>query len=116
MKITNLNLIIKDQDGITPIPNRDPGAKEANLTFRSACSNSLLSSYYDSSGKPEEFKVKMEKYELHKKIRDAKGEVEVSIEELGLLKKWIGYWQPPLICGQCIEHLESSVPADTKKK
>lgn len=114
MFLKDLNFVIKQEDGVTPLQN---GAKEGkpNMTFRDVCANSLLAQFVTEQGKPEDDAVKWSKYELHKKIRDAKGEADLSVEELSLLKKWIGYWQPQLIMGQCYELIDPKGEVKSKK-
>ena len=113
MKITKLNTPIIGEDGVTPIAQEKGG----HMTFRDACIRSMIAVLYDpQSGKPEEDKLKMEKWDIYKAFRDAKGEVELSIEQVAILKKWIGYWQPQLIMGQCWELLESMGVETLKKK
>jgi len=46
------------------------------------------------------------KYEIFKKIRDAKDIVELTVEDVSLIKKAIGKLSPPLIYGQCVELIE----------
>lgn len=70
-------------------------------TLRDACINSLL---VLMDGDTE--KQKLERYEVFKKIRDAKTEVELKAEEIVTIKRSIGKHQPPLILGQCFEMLE----------
>jgi hypothetical protein len=54
----------------------------------------------------EEEQIKMERYEVWKKLRGIKTEVDFSVEELALIKKYIGKFQPPIIMGQCFEMIE----------
>jgi len=77
------------------------GPKGNPLTMREVCINSLL---IPSQGDDE--KLKWERYEIFKKLRDAKDEVELKLEELNIIKKSVGRTQPPLIMGQCFEILE----------
>jgi hypothetical protein len=117
MRITKLNTQLIDDDGVTPFKNASGGP----LVFRDACIRSLSNVVYDpQSGKPEEDKAKLEKWDIYKLFRDSKGFVDLTIEQAALLKKWIGYWQPQLIMGQCYELLESMKDepekAEEKKK
>lgn len=115
MKLKKLNYQIKGMDGITPLPNSNKDATSAIMIFRDICTSSLLSPMFDEAGRPEDFKVKMEKYDLYKLIQSTKGqEIEINIEQAKLLKTVIGYWQPPLIMGQCFEILEAKEPAAEK--
>lgn len=56
-------------------------------------------------------KVKFDKYEIYKKVKDdhPEGDVELTVEEIALIKKCIGQWQPPLILGQAFEMLEGKL-------
>lgn len=57
--------------------------------------------------KDDDEKKKWEKYEIYKKLRDATSEeIDFSVEEVALIKKLIGKYQPQLIMGQCWEMLE----------
>jgi hypothetical protein len=76
--------------------------KGKSLTMRDVCINSLLT---PTQGDDE--KVKWDKYEIYKKLRDAKGEVELKLEELNVLKKCVGKIQPPLLMGQVYDMLEN---------
>lgn len=112
MKITKLNAPMFGEDGITPISPEKGG----NMTFKDVCIRSMIAVIYDERGKPEDDKHKLEKWDIYKLFRDAKGEVELSIEQAAILKKWIGYWQPQLIMGQSYEILESMDDKTAKKK
>lgn len=58
--------------------------------------------------KDDDEKKKWEKYEIYKKLRDATSEeIDFSVEEVALIKKLIGKYQPQLIMGQCWEMLEN---------
>jgi hypothetical protein len=105
MKITKINSVILDVDGIKPLTNPE---KKCNLTVKDVCINSILSTMPDAQGRPEtDEKAKMEKWEIYKLFKDAKGEVELTTEQLNLVKKCVGYWQPPLILGQVYEFIEN---------
>lgn len=71
------------------------------LTLKDVCITSLLQPMNE-----DDEKKKLEKWEIYKKIKDSKDVAELSIEELGIIKKSIGKLQPPLILGQCFELLE----------
>ena len=77
------------------------GDKSKTLTMRDVCINSLLTPVQG-----DDEKIKWEKYEIFKKLRDATDEVELKLEELSLLKKAVGKLQPPLLMGQIWEMLE----------
>ncbi len=88
-----------DVDGITPIQD-----KVGVLTLKQVCIAAILTPI-----EGEEWTKKQEKWDLFKKFRDVDTTqiVEVSIEELKILKDSIGKWYPPLIMGQCFEMLEN---------
>lgn len=71
------------------------------LTLKDVCVSSILT----SAGEDTE-KEKWGKYEIFKKLRSAKEQVELTVEEIVVIKKAIGKLQPPLILGQCFELLE----------
>jgi len=77
------------------------GDKSKTLTMRDVCINSLLTPVQG-----DDEKIKWEKYEIFKKLRDSADEVELKLEELSLLKKAVGKLQPPLLMGQIWEMLE----------
>jgi hypothetical protein len=79
---------------------KDTNGKD--LTVKDVCINALL---IPQSG--DDDKTKWEKYELYKRLKTAKDIVEISAEDIVLLKKAIGKTQPPLIMGQAWEVLES---------
>lgn len=54
----------------------------------------------------EEEHKKLEKYDIFKKIRSKKEEVELKAEEITTIKKMISKFQPQLIVGQCHEMIE----------
>lgn len=85
-------------DGKTPLMNPE---SQSDLTLRDVCINSLLS---PMEGDTEV--TKYEKYELFKRIRTAKLEVEFKVEETAIIKKCIGKFQPPLILGQAFDLIE----------
>ena len=80
------------------------GPDTKDLTVKDVCINALLSPKMDDSEK-----VKWDKYELYKRLKTAKDVVELSAEEIVLLKQAIGKTQPPLIMGQAWEVLESKI-------
>jgi hypothetical protein len=71
------------------------------MTLRDVCITSILSPIQE-----DDQKKKYEKYEIFKKLRDAKEEVILMTEEIAVIKNAIGKLQPPLIMGQCFELLE----------
>jgi len=85
--------------GVDKKPIVKPGAPP--LTLKDVCISSILSPI-----EGDDEKKKFEKYEIFKKIRNGKTEVELKAEEIVVIKKAIGKFQPPLILGQCWEMLE----------
>jgi exonuclease III len=83
----------------------EPLQKEKGLaiTFKDIAIHSILSPVQG-----DDEKKKWDKYEIYRKLQDAKGaEVELKTEEVAILKLAIGKIQPPLIMGQCWEIIES---------
>jgi len=77
------------------------GEKGRTLTVKDVCVNSLLIPQQSDNEK-----TKWEKYEIYRKIKDSKDDVELKTEELLVLKKAIGATQPTLIMGQVWELIE----------
>jgi len=98
MKV-KLNETIKGIDG-EPLVNPDPKHKGEFLTLKNFCINSLLTPVEN-----EDEKKKWEKYELYKRLRD-EDEVDLKAEDIVLIKKFLGKFQPQLIMGQCFELLD----------
>ena len=84
--------------------DKKPIVKPGNppMTLKDICIGSILTPI-----EGDDEKKKFEKYEIFKKIRDAKAETELKAEEIVVIKKAIGKFQPPLIMGQCFEMLEN---------
>jgi hypothetical protein len=70
------------------------------LTLKDVCISSILMPTQE-----DDEKKKFEKWEVFKKLRN---EDDLSIEDVALIKKCIGKFQPQLIMGQCFELLENS--------
>ena len=78
------------------------GEKGQPITFKDIAIHSILSPVQG-----DDEKKKWDKYEIYRKLQDAKGaEVELKTEEVAILKLAIGKIQPPLIMGQCWEIIE----------
>lgn len=75
--------------------------KGNNLTFKLVAINSILRPMQN-----DDEKVKVNKYEIYEKLRNANVEVELSVDDITLLKKCIGLVQPQLIVGQCFKMIE----------
>jgi hypothetical protein len=73
----------------------------AAMTLKDVCISSILSPIQD-----DDEKKKFEKYEIYKLLRDAKIEVTLTAEQIAVVKKAVGKFQPPLVMGQCFELLE----------
>lgn len=72
------------------------------ITLKSIITNILL-----LPNKEDTEKQKFEKWEIFKKVRDAKDDADLKTEEVAIIKKAIGIYSPPLILGQCFEIIES---------
>lgn len=92
-----INQQLRDVEG-----NILKGEKERPLTMRDVCINSLLTPVQG-----DDEKVKWEKYEIFKSMRDSKEEVDLKIEQITILKKAVGKVQPPLLMGQIWDMLEN---------
>jgi len=88
---------IKGIDGITILKNPDG----SDMTLKDVIIASLLPPVQEDKQD-----VKWGKYEIFKKVRDGKAEVELKTEEITIIKQAIGKFQPPLILGQCFEFIE----------
>ncbi|NLH51823.1 MAG: hypothetical protein GX459_03130 [Bacteroidales bacterium] len=100
MKV-KVNQELKDVKDL-PIKKSEGG----NLTLKDVIITSVLSPMQG-----DDQKVKFDKYEIYKKVKDdyVGGEVELTAEEITLIKKCIGQLQPPLILGQAFEILEGKL-------
>ena len=88
---------LKGINGLEPI--MDQGKV---ITLKEICIAALL-----TPTEGDEEKKKYEKWEIYKKIKDAKTElVELTAEDVTTIKRGIGKIHPPLILGQCFELLE----------
>lgn len=79
--------------------------KGRDLTFKDVAISSLLPPLQDDDDKK-----KFARYEIFKKLRDdvsKEGTVELSVEDIAIIKRSIGKHQPPLIMGQCYDVLEA---------
>lgn len=96
MKI-NFNIELKDMDG-KPIME----TKDKPLLLDKVCVNAVLSEIPDEKTTGEQ---KLQRFQLAKKIYGA-GEIDVTAEEIVLLKDKIGKLYLPLVVGQVFEILE----------
>ena len=78
------------------------------FTLRKACTNVLVMREVDEKGRPKQLtgKEKVERYELAKKIHHSKGLVDLTVEEIALLKELVGRIYPPITVGQAFEILD----------
>jgi hypothetical protein len=95
MKI-KINQILVGEDGKTPIQDKDD-----IFTLKKVCISAVLNPIKD-----EDFNKKMEKYVLWKRLLSADEEIELSSEEITLLKQSIDKCFVQLILGQSVELLE----------
>jgi len=91
------------------------GEKGMPLTLKDICIGALL-----TPNQQDAEKVKWDKYEVFKKLRDAQKQddkiiVEIRSEEITMLKVAVGKTQTPLIMGQCWEMLEGGESKPLKK-
>lgn len=107
MKI-EFNRGLKKLDGkdlMQPLPNgtetKDPA------TLKSVTTNALLANFSDELTLPGSEKA--DRYNLAMRINASLGAIEVSIEELALIKKLIGKGFGPLYVGQAYLMLETSL-------
>lgn len=98
MKI-NVNHVLKTIDGQSMKDNVNGEAIDA--TVKMAIVNAVLSPVDKETGVK-----KLEKYQLAQKVYNADGEVELSAEEISLIKKQVGEVFPPIIVGQVFNLLE----------
>jgi hypothetical protein len=98
MKINFNQLILDEQD--KPIKVAD----KPDLTLRDICINSLLSVQQEDKEKE-----KFERFEIFQKIKkpDDEGFVELTTNEIVVIKKVVGIFQPPLLLGQAFNMLEN---------
>jgi len=105
MKI-DLNVLLKDFNDTVLTFVKKQGEPAERFSLKQACVNALLANN-------DEVKVsgteKFNRYELAKKIKDSKGVVDLTVEELSLLKTLIGDSYTTLIAGQCWNLLENPV-------
>ena len=76
--------------------------EDLNVTVKDVIIQSLLSPVQED--KQED---KWLKYEIYKKVKEAVSEVDLKTEQITIIKKAIGKFQPPLILGQTFEIIEN---------
>jgi len=100
MKI-KLNQEIKNIDGVTPLYNIENDPTSGIMFAKNVCINAILT---PTQGDDE--KIKFEKWEIFKKLRDCDDIVDLTIDQWGKIKSSIGKYYPQLILGQMFEILE----------
>jgi len=98
MKI-KINQIFVGEDGKTPL--KDNVDTPTPITLRIVCIKAVLNPLKD-----DDFNKKMEKYNLWKLFLKAEDVVELTAEEITILKQSIDQCWIPLILGQAVEMLE----------
>lgn len=99
----NLNQVLVTLAG-KPIPvSAEPGSEL--LTLRTVSVNALLSSFDEERALPGA--AKLERYQLATRINAADGDIELSAEEVALLKQLIGKAYTVLVVGQAYLALEA---------
>lgn len=82
---------------------------EKEIELKDICINALLTDVPKPQNAPiESGREKFKKYNLAKKVGDG-GEIEISSEEITLLKEQIGNLYPPMVVGSAYEILEGQV-------
>ncbi len=89
--------------------------KAPPFTMRMACVNVLVLTRLDRSTKPKELtgQEKVDRYELAMRIHKSTGLVDLSVEDIVLLKDLVGSTYPPITVGQAWDILD---PHDAEKK
>lgn len=97
MTIKNFDALIKDMDGKDFIENGKP------LAVKTILMNACIATYSPQKDDPSGEEKAM-RFALAVRL-NAGGDVEVSPEEIVLLKKLVGYGWSPLVVGQIYEYL-----------
>ena len=100
--VINVSKNLKTLTGET-LKDSDGQGNAIDATLRMACVNALLAPL--GQGKSESGMDKVKKYELAKRIYAA-DEVELSAEDISLIKERVGTVYPAMIVGQVFEMLE----------
>lgn len=99
---------LKAMDGESFIPN---GTTNGFLTLKDVCVATLCSPVQEDTEI-----IKHEKYDLYKKFKVSTHVIELTIEDISLVKKWVDKLQPQLIMGQCDEFFEGKIESEDEKK
>lgn len=107
----NLNVVLKNLDG-SPVTEavvdrmeegKQVVRKVVEVTMAGIATNALLSVPQEQDMPTQ---VKYNRYKLAQRIAGAEGEVELSAEEVSMLKDLIGKAYAPLVVGQAFDLLE----------
>ena len=114
----DLNQVLKSLNGsdITS-PPEEGGEERKPFLMRTVCINALLEPRPEDKNLTGEKKVK--RYHLAMEIYKTKGKIDLSIDDIKLLKDLIGKMPSPLIVGQAFNILDppkKEVKKDTVKK
>lgn len=109
----NLQTALHFLDGKPLVEATKTGTDEAGkdiieqrpITLAGIAVNALLAQHEDERALPGADKVK--RYKLAQKIHDAAGEMDVTAEDVALLKTLIGKTYPPLLVGLAWQILEA---------
>lgn len=93
-----------NQELVDPEGKVIPGGSKSKLLLKDVCVAAILGQWREDTQND-----KWEKYVLFKKLQVANNEVELTPREIGLIKKCIGIFNPPLIMGQCFEMIEGKI-------
>jgi len=101
----NLNYAFKNLDGTEITGPPKEGEKKGEVFFlKTACENALLGMYQDEQKLSGSEKAK--RYALAMEIHKSNGKVDLSVDDLKLLKDLIAKNGGPLIVGQAYEILD----------
>ncbi len=98
--LLNINKVLVQLNG-QPIMDIDDAGQSVPATVKTALVNAVLAPEQNEKGTQ-----KVQKYELAKRIYKAEQEVEVTAEEVVLIKRRIEELYPPIIVGQLEELLK----------
>lgn len=98
----NFNVVLKTLKG-EPLKEQYEDTVR-DVTLASIATNALLANYEDEKNLSGDDKVK--RFKLAQQINDADGEVEVTAEQISLLKMLIAKGYSPLVVGQAYDILE----------
>lgn len=100
----NFDLVLVTLDG-APIP-AGPSVDAGLLTLRSISTNALITAFEDERSLAGTEKLRRYQLALRINVKD-QGNIELSVEEVALLKQLIGKAYAPLVVGQAYLALEA---------